>query len=160
MATNNPKLVNERDYNWAVWHAPIASAGGSDTYVGIYRHRSKPYPITPDGLLAAARVAMWDAFGPHDIVLTTTPVTLDGRPGVEVRFRQPTFNERVAKQNPKGGKAEPDDPDDVPDHTVLRVAADGRWLYVIHFRYRAQKPEEAVMKRVFDAVKLSPPAGP
>ena len=160
MSENNPKVVADRGYRWAVWHVPSASdQNGPEVWVGIYRHQSKPYPTTPEGQQTAAREAMWDAFNPDDTGLTATPATVDGRQGVEVRFRQPTFNERVAKQNPKGGAAEPDDPTDVPDHTVIRVAADGRWLYAVRLKFHQRKPDDAVLKRVFDSLKIKPPDG-
>lgn len=168
-ATNNPKLVAERGHNYAAWAANIDKAhvgedakhSGRVTVAAYRRTAADPYPTDPKALLEVVRKVQWNAFdiNREEANLTATPVAVDGRPGIEVRHRKETRKERLARTDPAFAAGEPDDPDESVRHTVLRAAADGRWLYVVHFDFPFGPPNEAAVKRVFESVKLNPPAG-
>ncbi|MBX9625340.1 MAG: zinc-ribbon domain-containing protein [Gemmataceae bacterium] len=158
MAANDRKAAADRGYNQAEWSAMMDRAEGKAEVLMYRRTTPDPYPSDPAGL--------WDAFDKTQLRSTrldttpptTAPATVDGRPAAEVRYRGVTFKERSARAG-LGAADEPDDPTDVPDSTVIRVVADRRWLYAVRLTFHARKPDEAVMKRVFESVKLSPPDG-
>lgn len=154
MAANDKKVAADRGYNKAEWSATMDRATGKAEVLMFRRTTPDPYPSDPAGL--------WDAFDKTQLRsarLNTTketvaPATLAGRPAAEVRYRDTTFKERAGGD---GGVFKDDD--DIPDHTVIRVTSDGRWLYVVRLTFHQRKPDDAVLKRVFESVKISPPDG-
>jgi hypothetical protein len=150
IALNNPKIVDQSGTNWAQWRSELPNGDG-DAEIWVYVAKNKTYGKTPDEIVANVRGVTWLLLREIDVVLSMTPVTVNGRPGVDLHFRWATQAE-LAK-DPKT-KEFFKDVEQTLEHSQLRVVSDGNRLFLIRIRDREKEPDAQVVKTVFDSFTI------